>query len=51
MSSGIRRLASVGSVIFVVHNQPMPRPTDIGAILIIGPAAAVTGDAGRMVVG
>jgi hypothetical protein len=29
----------------------MSKPTDIGAILIIGPAAAVTGDAGRMVVG
>ncbi len=57
MSSGICRLASVGSVIFaclrrseapasrrqVVHNQPMPKPTDIGAILIIGPGAAVTG--------
>ena len=65
LSSGICRLASVGSVIFaclrrseapasrrqVVHNQPMPKPTAIGAILIIGPGAAVTGDAGRMVVG
>lgn len=51
LSSGICRLASVGSVIFVVHNQPMPEPTDIGAIVIIGPGAAVTGDAGRMVVG
>ncbi len=29
----------------------MSKPTDIGAILIIGPGAAVTGDAGRMVVG
>lgn len=51
LSSGICRLASVGSVIFVVHNQPMPKPTAIGAILIIGPGAAVTGDAGRTVVG
>ena len=29
----------------------MPEPTDIGAIVIIGPGAAVTGDAGRMMVG
>ncbi len=51
LSSEICRLASVGSVILVVHTQPMPKPTAIGAILIIGPGAAVTGDAGRMVVG
>ena len=29
----------------------MPKPTDIGAIVIIGPGAVVTGDAGRMMVG
>ncbi len=44
-------VGSVISVISVVHNRPMPEPTDIGAILIIGPGAAVTGDAGRLVVG
>jgi hypothetical protein len=35
----------------VVHNQPMPERSDIGSILVIGPGAIVTGDAGRMAVG
>ncbi len=41
---------SVISVISVVHNQPMPERTDIGAILIIGAGAIVTGDAGRLAI-
>ncbi len=54
VNSGHSVLVTVGSVISVisvVHNQPMPERSDIGAILIIGAGAIVTGDAGRMAVG
>ena len=43
-------VGSVISVISVVPNQLMPERTDIKSILIIGPGAAVTSDAGRLAV-
>ena len=34
----------------VVDNQPMPKRTDIGAILIIGAVPVVTGGAGQLAI-
>ncbi len=43
-------LVTVISVISVVHNQPMPKRTDIDAILIIGAVPVVTGGAGQLAI-
>ncbi|MCH8138789.1 MAG: hypothetical protein IH926_07535 [Proteobacteria bacterium] len=50
VKSGHSVLVTVISVISVVHNQPMPKRTDIGAILIIGAVPVVTGGAGQLAI-